>query len=144
MQSFVKAGIIPNSLLPIVLRAMKTGTAPNMAQIESDGEKANDMIDLVDNVICRIVVEPRVTPLPPEEDPESSKYDPHFERDEELLYVDEVHPDDKAFLFQWACGGTSDLEQFRKESAELMGSAPGRQSVRPAAKRPSRPRPKKS
>lgn len=136
MQHFVKAGLVPNSLLPIIYRAMKSGTAPNMQEIEKDGEKVNDMISLVDNVVCRIVVEPRVHPLPPEEDVESEKYSPTFERDDELLYVDEVNPDDKAFIFQWACGGTSDLEQFRQQADELMGPAPGSNNVSVPTKRP--------
>lgn len=144
MRHFVKAGMVPNSLLPIVMKAVKTGTAPDMAAIQRDGGKINDMIQLVDNVVVAMVTEPRVLPIPPEEDEESEKYDPLFERDEDLLYVDEVNPEDKAFIFQWACGGTSDIEQFRNESDELVGPAPGRQDVQRPTKRTSRPRPKKS
>lgn len=144
MRHFVRAGMVPNSLLPIVMKAVRTGTSPDMEAISKDGQKVNDMIQLVDNVVVAIVVEPKVLPLPPEEDEESEKYDPLFERDEDLLYVDEVNPEDKAFIFQWACGGTSDLEQFREQSEQLVGSPSGGNNVPRPAKRASRPRTKKS
>jgi hypothetical protein len=144
MQHFVKAGLVPASLMPIIYKAMKTGTPPDLKKIENDGEKINDMITMMNNVVCQVVVQPRVVPVPPEEDPDHEKYDENFERDDDLLYVDEVDPEDRMFIFQWACGGTSDLEAFRKRAEESLGSPRGRENVQRPAKRASRPRPKKS
>jgi hypothetical protein len=145
MATFVRAGIVPNSLLPIVIKAMKTGKpAATQAEVEKDGEKVNDMIRMMDAVVCYSVVEPRVHPIPREEDPSSEKYNEYFERDDELLYVDEVDPEDKAFIFQWACGGTSDLEQFRGQFSERLANTPPSKDVRVPAKRATRARPKKS
>lgn len=39
------------------------------------------------------------------------------------IYTDEVDQDDKTFIFQWAVGGTADLETFRREQAATLASA---------------------
>jgi hypothetical protein len=139
MRAFVKAGLIPNSLLPIVMRAVRKQAEPDFKELEGDGGRLQDMIRLMDNVVVHCVMEPRVHPTPPQEDLSDARYDEDFERDEDKLYVDQVDPDDKAFLFQWACGGTSDLEQFREQSEQLLAGASGGQDVRRPAKRAARP-----
>jgi len=40
---------------------------------------------------------------------------------DEVIYSDEVDLDDKMFIFQYAVGGTRDLERFRSEHAAGMG-----------------------
>lgn len=135
LQAFLKAGIIPNSLVPVVTKAMQSGMPPDLSQLEKDPQKVNDAVILMDRVVVEIMVEPRVLPVPPQEDTTSEFYNPDFERDEESLYVDQVDLMDKVFLFQWACGGTSDLETFRREADESMGRTRPRQNVRQPAKR---------
>lgn len=140
MQAFVKAGVVPNSLLPVVMQAIKSGAVPNLDKIEKDPQKVMDAVRLMDAVTVHILVEPRVLPVPPQEDVKSEFYDPDFERDEDALYVDQVDFTDKVFLFQWACGGTSDLERFRSQSDELLVPAQPVKAVRQPAKRAARPR----
>src|SRR3954453_14214242 len=75
MAAFVRAGIVPNSLLPIVMKAMKTGKpAVTPAEVEKEGGKINDMIRMMDAVVCHAVIEPKVIPVPLQEDSSSDKY----------------------------------------------------------------------
>lgn len=138
MQAFVKAGVVPNSLLPVVLQSIKSGNTPDFDKIEKDPQKVMDAVRLMDSVCVHIMVEPRVLPCPPQEDVKSEFYDPDFERDEDALYVDQVDITDKVFLFQWACGGTSDLERFREQGDELVVPPHPIKAVRKPTKQPSR------
>lgn len=112
MQVFIKQGLIPNSLMPIVQEAMNKGRAPKNMDFDTDKnpELLNEMMDLMDAVTVYCVIEPKVEPAPASED----------QRDEDTLYVDEVDFNDKMFIFQFAVGGTSDLAKFREELGEHM------------------------
>lgn len=121
MRVFMSKGMIPNSLMPIVQTAIAEGGKGNakpvdpsklMAEVLEDPKKLQDMMSLIDAVVCDIVLEPKVCPVPAEGE----------ERDDEVLYVDEVDMDDRMFLFQFAVGGTKDLERFRGEQASTMAS----------------------
>lgn len=108
LRVFLNGGMIPNSLMTIVKRALDEGKGINENDILNaegsiDPEMLTDMTALLDNVVVACVVTPQVLPIPENED----------DRDDELLYADEFPDDDKMFLFQWLTGGTSDLEQFR-------------------------------
>lgn len=107
LQVFLEEGIIPNSLLPLVTESLSKGIAPSQRQLQDnmDLDKVRDMMSLFDAVTVYCVVEPKVYPIPPADK----------ERDEELLYVDEIDFDDKMFIFQFAIGGTREVETFRKE-----------------------------
>lgn len=138
MQAFLAAGIIPNSLLAVVQKALQ---APNEKAAEkilergfkvedADPEKFADVIKLADSVTCRVVVQPKVHPVTwTVEDaagghcrPEEIGQDvPYERRRPEVLYVDVVDLEDKMFIFNWAVGGTSDLEAFRGELAGGVG-----------------------
>lgn len=106
IRKFMSEGIMPNSLLPIVQEAMDAKTAPKQKKIEqlaANPETIREMMDFLDKVALLCVVKPDLTPAPPEGE----------ERDSSVLYVDDVDVEDKVFIFQWAVGGTSDLESFR-------------------------------
>jgi hypothetical protein len=47
---------------------------------------------------------------------------PDADRDPEMVYSDMVDPTDKIFIFQYVVGGVRDLETFRKEFQETLGS----------------------
>ena len=110
MQAFLKAGIIPNSLMTVVQDAVDKGVAPDKAVSESSSDNLNDLLEMVDEVTVFCALEPRIYREPKKEE----------ERDNELLYVDEVDDEDKMFIFQWATGGTADVEQFRKEAGNVL------------------------
>lgn len=77
-----------------------------------DPEAVNHALHLVDRVICYMVVQPKVYMTP--NDPTNRKRD--------VVYADMVDLEDKMFLFNYAVGGTRDIERFRGESGGIMGS----------------------
>jgi len=84
----------------------------NIQKMFEDPEKMNDMFAIFDKVLLKCVVEPKVLPAPEDD----------ADRDDELLYADEVDLEDKVFIFQWAVGGDDDLTSFREEFSEGVGS----------------------
>lgn len=114
MQIFMQRGLIPNSLMPIVRQAM-SGKPLDLKAEDMTEQHLEDMLALFDAVTVYCVVEPKVLAVPADGE----------ERAEDVLYVDEVDFDDKQFIFQWAVGGTKDLEKFREEQAATMESVRG-------------------
>lgn len=125
LQTMIMQGAVPNPLMEIVGEALEKGQKADIASMvgveegKIDLDMVNDMYEMVNAVVVACFVEPEVLPLPEDED----------DRDDELLYVDEIDDTDKMFIFQWASGGTSDLVQFRKEAdadmaalAEIQGT----------------------
>lgn len=145
LTTFIKQGSIPNDLMPIIDQALNKGQEVKVEEmISKDGhvdlDMVNDMYSMVNAVVCQVSVEPKVSPIPTQEDveqwnaqhPEETVEDPEDLRDDGLLYVDEVDDEDKMFLFQWSIGGTSDLAQFRQGlEADLGSLAEGAGSKRP-------------
>jgi hypothetical protein len=139
MQAFLAQGFIPNSLLDIVMKSLdKNSGKPQktaaqqkaeqakqavefMSSIANDPQKLADLVSTLDKVWLECVVEPSTHPIP----------DPDV-RDEELLYVDEVDFDDKMFVFNFAVGGTRDLEKFRGGVAKNVAAVQDKpRAVRP-------------
>lgn len=107
LQQFLSNGIIPNSLMAIVQSSIQTGNTKSvddeLKEIMNDPLKLAELMELMDSVTLFCALEPRVLPAPESE----------ADRDEALLYVDELDEADKTFIFNAAIGGTSDLEPFR-------------------------------
>jgi len=142
MQAFMDSKAIPNSLMPIIQKALKSGQPMTAAEVVSedgnlDPALLEDMMKLMDGIILKTVVEPRVHKALTEADLEKWNADPAHADDqlddiEELrsaldeidpkLYVDEFPLDDKQFIFQWVAGGTRDLEEFLQEQRENVGA----------------------
>lgn len=117
MQAFITNGTIPNSLMPMVNKFLNEGKAPKSTKDVLGGEELTpeliaDMYRMFNDVVLDVVIEPKVSNPPNSEE----------DRDDDVLYIDEVDDEDKSFIFNWAVGGTSDLEKFRSEQAALMGS----------------------
>ena len=72
---------------------------------------AEQMIHVLDRIVCACVVKPRIEMTP--NDPTRRKHG--------VVYCDMVDLDDKLFLFNYVVGGTRDLERFRQESADALG-----------------------
>ena len=97
--SLITDGLIPPELMPLFMDwASKKGQPP------FSEEHIRPLMDLYDNVVLTCVVEPNVSPVP----------GPDEERDPDVLYIDDVDYEDRLFIFQWAMGGSADLEQFRQ------------------------------
>lgn len=121
MRVFMKQGMIPNSLMPMIQKAINEGSsggeiqsADVMRDVLADPQKIADMMLLIDEVVLDTVVEPKVHPAPEEGDDRWDTY----------LYIDEVDMDDRMFIFNYAVGGTRDLERFRREQASTLGALP--------------------
>lgn len=133
MRAFLSEGMVPNSLMSIVEESLNKGRPPEMSEVvgeNMDPKMVDDMYRLMDNAVILCFVEPRVLPAP----------DLGEERDDDLLYVDEIDDEDKMFLFQWVTGGTRDVEQFRRQLATDLAAVSGSQDVGSAPKRASRAR----
>lgn len=130
MDSFIRRGIIPNSLLPIVRAAIKGEDMDKMEMGDLDEQQVIDMFALYDAVVCDCVVAPKVYPIPHytakdaaegrcSEEVVGKEIDIE-DRNQDFLYVDEVDQDDKVFIYNFVTGGTRDLESFRSEQAAAM------------------------
>lgn len=139
IEVLMRRGMIPNALLPIIQKHLKKGDKVNSSQVMEEitetPELITNLLRLMDDVVVYCVIEPRVLPVPPQENPSDAlTHDPDFERDAEALYVDEVDEEDKAFILQFVIGGTQDIEEFRKDSSELLESVPDGKNVAVSAK----------
>lgn len=113
MQEFISAGLIPNSLLPIVLGAIEAQTpmSPSeAAALQKDPQTLIEMASTMDRIFVHCITEPKFQ-LAPENG---------SEREKGVLYADRVRMEDKQFVFQAAVGGTRDLEDFRKRSQQIV------------------------
>ncbi len=132
MQAFIRAGVIPNSLMSIIQDAIDKGSKPDMSAVVTDDgvdpEMLDDMLELTDNIMIHVSVDPVIHRVPEDEE----------DRDENLLYVDEIDETDKMFVFQWATGGTRDLDRFREELAAGVADLGSSQVMARPAKRTAR------
>lgn len=114
LQALMGSGSIPNPLMKYVSEALDTG-------VETLTEKVNQAPDLaelteIQQLVDRVNLDCWLSPelhSPPQDD---------HDRDEDLLYSDEVGDEDKLFVFQWVIGGVEDVAQFRQEYKDAMGS----------------------
>lgn len=165
--TFLEGGFLPDPLTQIVRQAInnKSGLKPQQVQeITQDPDQLVATMQTFDRVLAYVMIEPECRLRPdcvamiisgdgtsdiecglPWHDPihqVAGTPNRHVcktgEREENVLYVDQVTMDDKLFVFQWALGGTSNLEQFREEQRTNVESVADVQSVRSAAKRPAR------
>lgn len=131
MQTFLQSGIVPNELMGVILHAIDKGEMPDLENFAADdqAEKLRLIVELADNITIYCVVEPPVFAPPAAGEA----------RDKDTLYVDEVDIDDKMFIFQFAVGGTKDLEQFRAQKAGDVVALPAGKVVGTTAKRAGGP-----
>lgn len=129
MDAFIREGLIPNNLLPIVRKAM-SGKDPDYKEFLEgmDDNMLEDIVRLVDAITIKVVVEPPLFPIPA---------DPAEQRFHDRIYVDDVDFEDKMFIFQWAVGGTADLERFRAEQRSALATVPSGADVERPAEQPS-------
>lgn len=151
LQVFLAQGVIPNSLLPLLMpsetqegakKAQKT-----LDQMGGNPQMLREYTALSDAVCVQVLANPPVHPIPackachkPVEHPNhpisSSDLDDEGKhayeggtRDDELLYVDEVDLMDKAFIFRRVVmGRMEDAEKFREQQATgvaPMATGPG-------------------
>lgn len=134
LDALLKGGKVPNSLLPMIKKAFAGKRMESKELTEVTEDQVVDMMRLFDVILCDCVLEPTVVPVPETPTNEDGTPGTPPERDPEALYADEVDMLDKQFIFQWAVGGTSDVEAFRVKSRELLDSLLPGASVEPETK----------
>lgn len=149
LQTFIRQGNIPNPLMEVVSEALEKGQKANVSDILGDDggkidmDTVNEMYEMVESVCINSIVAPKVHRAPTQDDlmvwneqhPDETLDDPEELRRDDLLYVDEIDDEDKMFVFQWATGGTADVERFREEAAADLAALAEGESPRAAAKR---------
>lgn len=149
MQKLLEANMLPDSLTPIAMehiRAAESGGRPTkgkdsdleaeiMDRVMSDPAQMTEIFRSFDKAVAMCVVEPKVqlhfrdvrnpdgTPRKDADGVPEIEEIPEDERDEDVLYTDEIDEDDKQFIFQFVVGGSSDLDRFRKEQAAAVEGA---------------------
>lgn len=122
LPTFLKMGFIPDNLVNIVKGAVegkKQDEADIVGELISDQKRMSDLFDLYDRVVEFVFVEPRLE-APPEDE---------ADRSSDIVYTDEVTFEDKAFVFNFAVGGTADLHRFRQQSTDAMERVRDREAV---------------
>lgn len=134
---FLKGGSIPDPLTDIIRRAIHTKKGLNPKELEKisdDPDKLASALEMIDRILTQVMVQPVVS-MPPACDvavpdgvcgeyantdvhktPSRAGHHEYHEgaRQSGVLYADVVDISDKLFIFQWAVGGTNDLQQFRE------------------------------
>ena len=119
LEGLLKEGVLNNldTLSPFIEehaakangKVVKKG--PSVTELMKNPEAVEQMIHVLDRIVCACVVKPRIEMTP--NDPTRRKHG--------VVYCDMVDLDDKLFLFNYVVGGTRDLERFRQESADALG-----------------------
>lgn len=91
--------------------------AVNTDSLLKDPEQLNRVFTLVDKTVAHMVVQPVVKRPVKVVDGKEVEL-PHTEREEGVVYTDMIELADKMFVFQYAVGGDTDLESFRKRFGE--------------------------
>lgn len=91
------------------IKRVKGGKAPDL-DVESllrDPKSLTAALETMNKIVVHVVLEPHLT---------------LDDADEEKIHINNVDMDDRAFIFQFATGGTNDLEQFRKQREKVTRS----------------------
>jgi hypothetical protein len=136
-QAFLASGMIPDPLRPMIQKAInsKKGLPPSAPKEMMDNpELIAAAAEMFDRTLCYVMVEPEVV-MPPtctecgeyantaqheRGTPDYHRYN-EGPRDSEVLYADQIDLTDKQFVFNWALGGTRQLETFRDQIGAVVG-----------------------
>jgi hypothetical protein len=159
MEALFAAGVLPDELTKIALDQMKQVESgpqdhkkkgkpeapgsidPKVMEkfLEKEGA-ISDIFEAFDRVTAMCVVKPRCEfhkrRLVDDEghqvyEGERQVWEeiPAEDRDEEVVYTDDVDMDDKTFIFNYVVGGTRDLESFREEYGDALATVQPREDV---------------
>jgi hypothetical protein len=133
VEGLLKAGVLHQlDTLTQLVQSNLDGKSTNVTDetvmgIMNDPEKLASMMQVLDKILIYIVVKPEIQSTP----------DDVTRRENGVIYADMVDLMDKMFLMNYAVGGTRDLERFRGEHADAMGSLAAVQGGAQASKRTS-------
>lgn len=138
VQQLIAAGVIDSAdtLTSLVdqkhikrVRSKTAGKAPekeiDTQSLMKDPENLKKLFTLMDQVAIHMVVQPEVVSCLKEvTDAEGNTETiviPYADREQDRVYSDQIDMIDKMFIFQYAVGGGSDVESFRKQFGEAVG-----------------------
>lgn len=124
LPTLMKLGFVPNELMGVANKAMAKGSPDGLgSDVGTTPESIEKMMKMVDDVTVFAVYEPPIEPVPMRiVDVGGEEEVPLEEREEGVVYVDELDQQDKTFIYQYVVGGNRDLDQFRRESGGVVGS----------------------
>jgi hypothetical protein len=157
-EAFLSSGVIPDALSGMITQAIqsKKGLPPQaMNDISKDPKKLMAALEMMDRVLCYVVIEPHVEmppkckiamngepcesylDVPQHTDPKHPNHHSFVEGDRtpDVLYADAVDTNDKMFIFNYAVGGTKNIESFREQLSGNVGAISERKAVASKTKR---------
>lgn len=133
----MKSGKVPNVLKGVVAEALNEKDPTKIDLENLDPDMIGDMFTMVDQIVIGMMIEPRVLPNPERKpDEEDWQYNIRLETTdppEGYVWLGDVDPEDRLFLFNIAQGGTTDVAQFREEQERGMGDLLNGQAVQDKA-----------
>lgn len=128
VEGLMQAGVLRNvdSLTGLVQRKHLDPKGPggmDMNSILQDDEALAEILHVVDRTVCFVVVKPEIQMTPADV----------TRRKPGVVYADMVEILDKMFIFNFAVGGSAELEPFRRGLEELVGSMEAESGVQPSA-----------
>lgn len=127
IQAFLSNGTVPNALMPIIQEALDKADGKEKPELDKaamtkdimgDPERLASVFEMMDLVTIETVVEPKVYPIPVDE--EGVQVPAHLRDDDDKLYVDYIDQEDKMFIMNFAMEGQSEIEPFRAEVASTV------------------------
>lgn len=114
------------------------GEELNLKSIMGDPKALQALVMMTDRAMPLIVMEPPVLLHFTEDAKGVTTRIPEDQREAGKVYTDQLGLEDKMFLYQYAVGGTRDIERFRSESKTAVGDVADGANVSRPAKRPAR------
>lgn len=139
LERLIAADFIPDSLLPMAENAVQQGKGGKPAEVKpaqtaemvKDKKMVADVFLTMDRVAEMVVVEPKVVHHRRQAEDDSwveltdeEKEAYEDKNGDDFLWSDVVDFQDKAFIFQFVCGGTRNLERFREQTGLAMVDVP--------------------
>lgn len=119
----------------------------NAREIMKDPAMLKKIVFFVDSTMPVVVMDPVVRthfkilgPAEKEGDLPNTELIPFAEREQGVVYTDQIGMEDKMFLFQYCVGGTRDLESFRAETNAAVAGVDDGEGVSRETQRPPRRR----
>jgi len=130
IEGLMAAGVLRNvdHLTGIVQRHL-TNASPgakhnvDIMGMMQDEEALAEILFTVDRVVCHVVVKPEISMTPSDA----------TNRKPGVVYADMVDVMDKMFIFNFAVGGSAEVEPFRRGLEELVGSLEDEPGVPPSS-----------
>lgn len=132
MDKFLEEGFLPDKLRKAITAeiasASRRPTSVASLTKELKPEELSEWLDTLDRVCTQVFENPPVRwhrRVVAGSDGQRTQEIPDEERDyDRFLYTDEIGLEDKQFAFQYAVGGSADLERFRAQTRALVAGVP--------------------